>query len=82
MKVYGIYQGCIYEGGDVAGSLYLSKETARKEALKLVKKENKWMRSANKSDPIFQFNLYKETDTDYWSNESNYICVQEFNVVE
>ena len=41
MKVYGIYEGCIHEGGSVDETLYKSKEDVIKNALILVESENK-----------------------------------------
>lgn len=34
-RVYGIYQGCIYEGGGTYGDLYYNKEDAIKEAKRI-----------------------------------------------
>jgi hypothetical protein len=92
MKVYGVYYGCIYEGGGVQGELYLDKEKAIKVCEELVIKEQKerddQFEHSNKDEfDIMYHEDYKwirdnEYNENYWTNSVDCICIQEFEVIE
>lgn len=88
--VYGIYQGCIYEGGGVGYSLYFSKDAAIKQAKKLVRKEQRerksqFDRSEKDKGDIHYYNEYRWKKhpkiKDYWDNSVDCISIQEFELI-
>lgn len=79
-KAYGVYSGCIHEGGGCDNNIYLDKENARKECLRRVEEENKQFTEWNKQDGGYDFALYTERQPDYWQCAHDCICIQEFDI--
>lgn len=78
-KAYGVYSGCVHEGGGCDNTIYLDKEKAREECLIRVNKENEWLLEANKQGD-YDFKLYTEDKPDYWQSTYDVICIQEFDL--
>lgn len=71
MKAYGIYGGCIHEGGGVDGDLYLDKEKARLFLIQEVDKEN--------DDRLPEFK-YKKVGEDRYQWSSEILTIKEFTI--
>lgn len=96
-KVYGVYSGCIFEGGGVSGTLYQDKYAAIKECIKLFKSNQRTDRAdrkyvlENEKDPasleysIQHAKQYKwrkhKTYENYWHNTVDCITIQEFDLI-
>jgi hypothetical protein len=65
--IYGIVSGCIYEGGEVHGTLYRDKGEAEKKAMEYAFDMN------DEGDSY----MYKN---DRWVDGSNYIVVTNFQI--
>lgn len=79
MKIYGIYEGCIFEGGGVREKFYKNKEDALKEVERFAKKENKlWIQAAKDSClGDCEVDLYKEDSPGHWKT-----TVDEIKIIE
>lgn len=83
MKVYGVYSGCVYEGGGV-GEMFLQKDKCIEACKKLVRKEQRMQDRIYKNEPLWKpkkWTKVKDVDN-YWSNRMDCIFVQEFEVIE
>ena len=78
MKAYGVYKGCVYEGGGVGSLLYIDKRNAVEQALALVNKHNDQLLKVPEAYRATMF--IQETDT-YWTNKSDCIMIQEFEII-
>lgn len=90
-KGYGVYYGCIYEGGGVISPIYLDKEKAIKACKNKVRQEQRerneqFKRSDRDESAIRYYKTYKWkkiTDLDnYWNNSVDCISLQEFDIIE
>lgn len=82
-KVYGVYFGCIYEGGGTAKCLYLSRDSAMKHALHLLKEEEEkysetWAKSS--FTDLAERYRWKQIGDGHWNNSVDEIIVEEFDV--
>lgn len=71
MKAYGIYEGCIYEGGGVDGDLYLDIEKARLFLVQEVEKQN--------AERLPQFR-FRKVDDDRYLAGADVLKIQEFTI--
>ena len=79
MKVYGIHEGSIYEGGSMQSVLFESLDDARKEVKKLIHEGNKFLKDANTRG--FNFKLYRKSkNKDYWEANTDCIYIQELSL--
>jgi hypothetical protein len=93
MKVYGIYEGCIYEGGGCDSNVYIDINEAIAECKKRVKlnkkQEYEWFKSEPNPNEL-DISHYKQrawrrltkVAPNYWSNGMDCVCIQEFNIVD
>jgi hypothetical protein len=89
-KLYGIYRGCIYEGGGCMDILFTSVSKAREYAISLVEKKQteqdeleEYTLRTSPEDEGYIFNIeWSEKSENYWTNDSDCIAVQEFKLVE
>lgn len=87
-KVYGVFEGSIYEGGGVDGPLYYKKEDAISRALELFEKEEeKWVKVyGRKTDKelvkhYLQYKWRKIDGEDRWANSINEIGILEYEII-
>ena len=73
MKIYAVYEGNQFEGGNVRNPLYKSKQDARSDAIQLVKELNKW-----EGDEDY---MYTEKEPDTWRLNYDYICIMEYELI-
>lgn len=78
MKAYGVYKGCVYEGGGVGSLMYIDKHKAIEHAWELVNKHNDGLLRVPEAYRTTMFS--QETDT-YWTNKSDCIMIQEFEII-
>lgn len=71
MKAYGIYQGCIHEGGGAGSDLYIDIDKARMFLIQEVEEQNK-----NRSPE----HRYKKVSKDRYQWSSDIITIQEFTI--
>lgn len=71
MKLYGIYQGCKFEGGFVGPTLFLNQADAIEELKRIVEDHNKYW-----YDEI-DFQL-TETSPVLYENQHDVACIKEF----
>jgi hypothetical protein len=86
MKLYGIYQGCVYEGGGCENELYTTLEYARQKCLHMVASRQAELdkRRKNKefADYISDHPDWTEKHENYWSDSYDCIAVKEFELIE
>jgi hypothetical protein len=68
MKIYGIFDGCEFEGGGVGDFFFTDKNKARFEAQFLIEEKNKELH------PVNQF---KKTSKDEWRAKSDLVTIIE-----
>jgi len=83
-KVFGIYQGCIFEGGGVEGTLYADKDEAVKEAIRVFEEKERinrklFYRNNNKHYENYKWRKCSKEDN-RWHNTVDEIKVVEFEV--
>lgn len=87
MKVYGIHEGCIYEGGGSHNVMFATKALARRYAEKIVAKRQKellGMRKHCEKDgyvPDFYKEDWKEVSPDRWRGIHDEIYITTCNVI-
>lgn len=83
MKVYGVYSGCIYEGGGV-GQMFSDKEKCVKACKNLVRSKSRAQRELYKNETIWKPDPWrKERGIDnYWHNKADCVTIQEFDVID
>lgn len=91
MKAYGVYSGCIYEGGGV-NAIYANRDRAIKECRLMVRRlqsehAEQFKHSDKSEGDIYYFNHYKwkkksKYGAAYWDNTVSCVCLQEFDIIE
>lgn len=84
MKVYGIYFGCMFEGGGVSNTLYKDIADARKALIERKDKEQREIEVVYEDDPEdregYSFKQQKD-NPDVWHNTIDVIRIQEFELI-
>lgn len=86
-KGYGVYYGCIYEGGGVCSPIYLDKCKAIKacedKVMELQVRHGK-MFKATDPEHYHEYSWIKnpEIDENYWENGNDCVSLQEFDIIE
>ncbi len=88
MKVYGIYEGCRFEGGSCRDTLYSSIGKARVEAMKIVAIKQaelvSFREDSKNSRGIISECFSKDFEEVYdncWSDKLDVVKVQEFELI-
>ena len=74
MKVYGIFTGCIYEGGGVKPTIYMNKQDAIQSLDEFVNDYNSQWEEGD------DMRLIEKGDY-FYDNGCDVICMQEFELI-
>ena len=79
MKVYGIYEGCKYEGGGVKGTLYMNQQDAIQSLDEFVADYNSYWEDEDGVD--YADMRYQKTSDVLYETSCDIICVKEFELI-